>query len=68
MSIWSHKLETFMDYYTHFGHIYLISYKLEVIEYFRCYMNEIENQLDIRIKALRTYWGLEYLSEESRTM
>ena len=45
---------TFIDDFTHFGYVYLISHKSEALECFKRYMNEVENQLDKNIKALRT--------------
>ena len=52
---------TFIDDFTHYGHVYLISHKSDALEYFRLYMNEIENQLEKKIKTLRIDQGHEYL-------
>ena len=54
---------TFIDDYSHFGHIYLIFHKLEALNCFRLYLNMVKNQLDNNVKALRTDRGREYLSE-----
>ena len=54
---------TFIDDYTRYGHVYLISHKFEALDCFRRYMRLVENQLDKSIKALRTDRGREYLSE-----
>ena len=43
---------TFIDDFTRFGHIYLISHKHEVISCFQNYMSLVENQLDLKIKVL----------------
>ena len=59
---------TFIDEYTRFGHIYLISHKSEALECFRKYINLVENQLDKRIKMLRTNRGREYLSDEFKQL
>ena len=45
---------TFMDDYTQFGYIYLFSHKLEALYCFKYYINLVKNQLDKRIKTLRT--------------
>ena len=45
---------TFIDDYTRYGHVYLISHKYEALDCFRQYMRLVENQLDKSIKALRT--------------
>ena len=45
---------TFIDNFIHFGHIYLISHKSEALECFRFYLNEVENQLEKKVKTLRT--------------
>ena len=58
----------FIDAYTCFGHVYLISHKSEALECFRKYINLVENQLDKRIKMLRTKRGREYLSDEFKQL
>ena len=55
---------TFIDDYTRYGHVYLISLKSQALDCFIQYINEVENQLDKKIKALRTDRGCEYLSEQ----
>ena len=55
---------TFIDDYTRYGHVYLISHKFEALDCFRRYMRLVENQLDKSIKALKTDCGREYLSEQ----
>jgi len=50
---------TFIDDFTRFGYVYLISHKSEALGCFERYMNEVENQLDKRIKVLRTDRGRE---------
>ena len=42
---------TFIDNYFCFGHVYLISHKSEALDYFRSYLNLVENQLDKRSKS-----------------
>ena len=54
---------TFIDNYSHFGHVYLISQKFEALDCFKKILKWVENQLDKTIKILRTDHGCEYLSE-----
>ena len=58
----------FIDDYTRYGHVYLISHKSEALDCFRRYMRLVENQLDKSIKALRTNRGREYLSEQFKEL
>ena len=53
---------TFIDDFTRYGYVYLIAYKSEALDCFKRFMNLTENQLDKKIKALRTDRGREYLS------
>ena len=41
---------TFIDDFTHYGYVYLISHKSETLDCFKCYINLVENQLDGRVK------------------
>ena len=41
---------TFIDDFMRFGYVYLISHKSNALDYFKRYMNEVENQLDKGIK------------------
>ena len=59
---------TFIDDYTRYGHIYLISYKSDALDCFRRYMKLVENQLDKSIKAFRTDRGCKYLSEQFKEL
>ena len=45
---------TFIDDFTRFDYIYLISHKSKVLRCFRKFLNLVENQKDVRLKALRT--------------
>ena len=58
----------FINDCTHFSIVYLITHKLEVISCFQSYMSLVENQLDRKIKALRTDRGREYLSDQFRQL
>ena len=59
---------TFIDDYTRFGHVYLISHKSEAFDCFICYSKLVENQLNANIKALRTDRGREYLSDKFKNL
>ncbi|KAK9108126.1 hypothetical protein Syun_024137 [Stephania yunnanensis] len=59
---------TFIDDYTRFGYVYLISHKSEALECFKKYINLVENQLDKKIKMLRTDRGREYLSDQFKQL
>ena len=53
---------TFIDDFTRFGHVYLISHRYEALDCFKRYSTLVENQLNTKIKSLRTDRGREYLS------
>ena len=53
----------FIDSYSCFGYVYLISHKLEALDCFRCFVHEVENQMEKTLKILRTDKGREYLSD-----
>ncbi|GKC27614.1 retrotransposon protein, putative, ty1-copia subclass, partial [Tanacetum coccineum] len=55
---------TFMDDYSRYDYIYLLKHKHEVFETFKVFKNEVENQLGKTIKALRSYRGGKYISQE----
>ncbi|KAK4838535.1 hypothetical protein QYF36_014541 [Acer negundo] len=55
---------TFINDFTCFGHVYLISHISEALDCFKIFMNLVENQLDKKIKVLRTDQGREYLSNQ----
>ena len=59
---------TFIDDFTRFSHVYLISYKSEVLDCFKIFINLVENQLDKKIKVLRTDRGCEYLSNQFKEL
>ena len=58
---------TFIDDFTRFGHVYLISHKSDALDYFKRYTNLVENQLNVKIKTLRTDRGREYLSDQFKS-
>ena len=58
---------TFTDDFSRYGYVYLMTHNSEAFDKFKEYKNEVENQLDKRIKVLRTDRGGEYLSNEFST-
>ncbi|KAJ9545177.1 hypothetical protein OSB04_024884 [Centaurea solstitialis] len=55
---------TFTDDFSRYGYVYLMRHKSESFEKFKEYQNEVQNQLDRKIKFLRSDRGGEYLSQE----
>ena len=51
---------TFVDDSTKYCYVYLLKSKDEAIEKFVLYKNEVENQLNMKIKVLRSDRGGEY--------
>ncbi len=59
---------TFIDDYSRFGYVYLISHRYEVLDCFKRFLAEVENQQERTLKTLRTDRGREYLSEQFRML
>jgi transposase InsO family protein len=55
---------TFIDDYTRFCYVYLLKSKDEALHYFKTYKAEVENQLERKIKRLRSNRGGEYFSSK----
>ena len=55
---------TFIDDCTQFCYVYLLKSKDEALHYFKIYKAEVENQLENKIKRLRSDHGGEYFSNE----
>ena len=55
---------TLIDDSTRYCHVYLLKSKDEALNYFKIYKAEAENQLDRKIKRLRSDRGGEYFSNE----
>jgi transposase InsO family protein len=53
---------TLIDDATRFCYVYLLKSKDETLDYFKIYMTEVENQLERKIKILRSDHGGEYFS------
>lgn len=58
----------FINDYTRYSHIYLISHKSKAFNWFRHYMNLVEYQLAKSIKALKIYSECEYLFEQFKAL
>src|SRR5438132_6908191 len=55
---------TLIDDSSRFCYVYLLKTKDEALDYFKMYKAEVENQLDRKIKRLRSDRGGEYFSNE----
>lgn len=55
---------TFIDDYSRYGETYLLKRKSEVYEKFKEYKAHVENKFNLRIQALRTDRGGEYMNKE----
>ena len=58
---------TFIDDFTRFSHVYLISHRYEALYCFKSYSSLVETQLNTKIKFLRTDRGREYLFDLFKT-
>ena len=54
---------TFTDDFSRYGYVYLMKHKSESFEKFKEFQNEVQNQLDKKIKTLRSDRGGKYLSQ-----
>ncbi|KAL0437841.1 UNVERIFIED_CONTAM: Copia protein [Sesamum radiatum] len=55
---------TFIDDYSHYGSVYLLSHRSEALDCFKRFLAEVENQREVNLKIFRTDRGREYLSEQ----
>nr|GEV99290.1 ribonuclease H-like domain-containing protein [Tanacetum cinerariifolium] len=55
---------TFTDGFSRYGYVYLLKHKHEVLETFKVFQKEVENQLGKIIKSLRSNYEGEYMSQE----
>lgn len=62
----AHYYVTFIDDFTRKVFVYILNKKSDVFEKFKEFKALVENQLDLKIKTLRTDNGNEYLSNEFR--
>ena len=57
---WSRILHHFKEDYSHYGYLYLIHEKSQSLDLFKIYKDEVENQLNRKIKVVRSDRGSEY--------
>ena len=50
---------TFIDNYSRYGYVYLLSHRYEALDVFKRFVAEVETQLYQRVKTLRTDRGRE---------
>ena len=55
---------TFIDNCTRFCYVYMLKTKDEALHYFKIYKAKVENQLERKVKRLRSDSGGEYFSSE----
>ncbi|XP_020112140.1 uncharacterized protein LOC109726761 [Ananas comosus] len=55
---------TFIDDYSRYSSVYLLSHRSEALDYFKRFLVEVENQTERTLKVLRTDRGREYLSDQ----
>ena len=51
---------TFIDNYSHYGHLYLIHEKSQSLDVFKSYKIEVENQLGKKFKVVKSNRGGDY--------
>ena len=59
----AHYFITFVDDFTIYGHVYLISHKFEAMDCFLHYNRLVVNEINMNIKALLTDRGHQYVSD-----
>lgn len=59
---------TFIDDYSQYGFVYLVSHKSEPYDCFRRFLNLVENQKDKTLKILRKDRSREYLSHSFKEL
>jgi len=59
--VYSHEyFITFTDNYSRYEYLYLIHEKFQLLDIFKIYKTEVKNQLNRKIKAVRSDRGGEY--------
>ena len=54
---------TFIDNYSHYGYLYLLHEKFQSLDMFKIYKAEVKNQLNKKIKVVRSDRGGEYTTD-----
>ena len=58
---------TFIDDFSHYGYIYLLKEKSQAVNAFEIYINEVERQLDKKVKVVRSDRGGEFYGKHDET-
>ena len=58
---------TFIDDYSHYGYVYLLHEKSQVVDALEIYLNEVERQLDRKMRIIRSDRGGEYYGRYDET-
>jgi len=53
---------TFIDNYSRYGYVYLLSHRYETLDAFKRFVVEVETQLELRVKTVQTDRGRDCLS------
>ncbi|WRX12315.1 Integrase [Theobroma cacao] len=59
---------TFIDDYSRYGSIFLLSHRSEALNCFKRFMAEVENQKEMKLNVFRTDRGREYLSDQFKEL
>ncbi|GJV61874.1 retrotransposon protein, putative, ty1-copia subclass [Tanacetum coccineum] len=59
---------SFTDDFSRYGYVYLLKHKHEVFKTFKVFKNEVENQIEKTIKALRSDRAGEYIKSATRIL
>lgn len=65
---WGSYFIIFIDNYTRYGYIFLISHKSETLSYFIKFLTLVEINQIKKVKALKTVWSREYISEQFKKL
>ena len=58
---------TFIDNYSHYAYVYLLDEKSQAVDALEIYLNEVERQLDRKVKVVRSDRGGEYYERYDET-
>ena len=58
---------TFIDDFSHYGHVYLLHEKSQSVNTLKVYINEVKKQLDIKVKIVRSDRGGEYYGRYAKS-
>ena len=58
---------TFIDDFSRYGYIYLLKEKSQAVDAFEIYINEVERQLDKKVKVVRSDRGGEFYGKYNET-